>query len=541
MRFAAKILALTACLLALAPAVGEAEGPRAGAALNPPPSLARRVSAADRRAWHRAIVIANRSAAVHEQRARYPGLRSTSFAPLPGGNHCCMEVWYSARGKDRAAAKVNLRTGAIREQWTGWQADWDMARGYKGDFGRIFNSPWVFVPLGLLFLIPFVDPRRPLRMLHLDLLVMLAFGVSHVLFNQGRIGLSVPLAYPVLLYLLVRMVLLGFRPSPEPRGALVPHVPVRWLAIGAVLLFGGRVALNVVDSGVVDIGYAGVIGAHHIAEGQELYNGHFAKDPPDGDTYGPLTYVAYLPFERLIGWSGKWDDVPAAHGAAIAFDLLVMVGLFLLGRRLRGPPEGTALGTALAFAWAAYPYSLFVLATNSNDALVAMLVVFALVALTSAPARGALVGLGAAAKLAPLALAPLFFNPRGERRLRGPILFTVALVAVIVAAVAPFVPPGGLHQLYDRTLGFQVSRESPFSIWGQDPSLDSLHTVVQIAAVNFAVVLLLIPAAKSLVQVAALAAAVLIALELATVHWFYLYIVWFAPLVLVALFARHEI
>jgi hypothetical protein len=40
--------------------------------------------------------------------------------------------------------------------------------------------------------------------------------------------------------------------------------------------------------------------------------------------------------------------------------------------------------------------------------------------------------------------------------------------------------------------------------------------------------------------VAALGAAALIGLQLATVHWFYLYVVWFAPLVLVALFSAHR-
>ena len=39
-------------------------------------------------------------------------------------------------------------------------------------------------------------------------------------------------------------------------------------------------------------------------------------------------------------------------------------------------------------------------------------------------------------------------------------------------------------------------------------------------------------------QVAALGAAVLIALQLPVTHWFYLYVVWFVPFVLVALFAR---
>src|SRR6185503_20253269 len=79
-----------------------------------------------------------------------------------------------------------------------------MARGYEGAFGRKWNSPWLLVPLGLLFLLPFVDFRRPLRLLHLDLLVLLAFGISHVFFNRGEIGVSVPLAYPVLLYVMGR-------------------------------------------------------------------------------------------------------------------------------------------------------------------------------------------------------------------------------------------------------------------------------------------------------------------------------------------------
>src|SRR5205823_6720081 len=136
-------------------------------------------------------------------------------------------------------------------------------------------------------------------------------------------------------------------------------------------LFAGRVALNVVDSNVIDVGYAGVIGAHHVAKGQQLYDGHFAKDPPAGDTYGPADYLAYLPFERTFGWSGKWDSLPAAHAAAIAFDLLTLIGMFLLGRRIRPGPEGRLLGAALAYAWTAYPYSLFVLMTNSNDSLVA--------------------------------------------------------------------------------------------------------------------------------------------------------------------------
>ena len=44
-----------------------------------------------------------------------------------------------------------------------------------------------------------------------------------------------------------------------------------------------------------------------------------------------------------------------------------------------------------------------------------------------------------------------------------------------------------------------------------------------------------VPRRKTAVQVAALGAAVLIAVQLGLSHWFYLYIVWWLPLALIAL------
>jgi hypothetical protein len=43
------------------------------------------------------------------------------------------------------------------------------------------------------------------------------------------------------------------------------------------------------------------------------------------------------------------------------------------------------------------------------------------------------------------------------------------------------------------------------------------------------------------VTVATLGAAVLIALQLAVTHWFYLYLVWFLPLMLIALLAPRDL
>jgi hypothetical protein len=424
---------------------------------------------------------------------------------------------------------VDDASGAILEQWSGYQVAWRMARGYPGAFGRKLNAPYVWLPLCALFLLPFIDFRRPLRLLHLDLVMLLAFGVSHVFFNRGEIGVSVPLVYPVLLYLLVRMLLAGFRPRARP-GRLVPHLPLTALVVGLVVLAGVRIGLNVVDSNVIDVGYAGVIGADRIVDGRGLYGDGFSDDVAKGDTYGPLNYLLYVPFEQAMPWSGRWDDLPAAHGAAIAFDLATIGLLLLLGRAFRAGREGTLLGVALAYAWTAYPYTAFSLETNSNDTLVALACAGALLAYArrSALATGAAIGLGAAAKFAPLVLAPLFAR-------RRPLVFVAALAFVLAVTVLPFIPDGGPRELYDRTIGYQAARGSPFSIWGQT-DLGWLQTIVKLAAVALALLVAFVPRRPDVRQVAALGAAVLIGLQLPVNHWFYLYVVWFVPFVLVASF-----
>ena len=59
------------------------------------------------------------------------------------------------------------------------------------------------------------------------------------------------------------------------------------------------------------------------------------REPAAGTRTVPFAYLAYVPAVATLGWSGKWDHLPAAHATAIAFDVLVLLGLVLVGRRLR--------------------------------------------------------------------------------------------------------------------------------------------------------------------------------------------------------------
>jgi hypothetical protein len=451
------------------------------------------------------------------------------------------QVSYYAGGEEVAQVVVDERRGEAVAVWTGPQVSWQMARGIPGAFGRRANSAGVWILLCLAFFVPFFDPRRPLRMLHLDLLVLLSFSVSHVFFNRGEIFASVPLVYPVLVYLLVRTLALGFRRPGD--GAAVPPailVPVSWLALGLVFLVGFRIGLNLTSSNVIDVGYSGVIGADRLLDGADVY-GAFPAGNPSGDTYGPVNYLAYVPFDLVFPWSGRWDGLPAAHAAALFFDLGTIALLFVAGRRLAGgKPDaraGTRLGLALAYAWAAYPYTLFVSNSNANDSLVALLVVASFVALTSAPARGALLALASAAKFAPLVLAPLYAS-FDRRRLRDALVFAAAFVAVAALAIFPVLPDGGLRETWDRTVGFQLGRDSPFSIWGQVSWLEPFQFLAKATVIALAAAVAIYPRRKTALQVAALGAAVLIALQLSLSHWFYLYIVWWFPLAIIALLAR---
>jgi hypothetical protein len=479
----------------------------------------------------RAIAAANRDPKVVTEREEHPGLGSS--ASVVEGH---WEVAYFAHGDEVALALVDLHSGEVTESWTGYQVAWKMARGYSGAFGHKLDAPYVFLPLCALFLLGLADWRRPWRVANLDLVVLLGFGISHFFFNRAEIGVSVPLAYPVLLYLLGRCLWVGFRGRGE---GLRPVWPAAWLLVAALFLVGFRVGLNMADSGVIDVGYASEVGADRIAHGEPIY-GNFPENVSQGDTYGPVNYLAYVPFERIWPWSGSWDDLPAAHGAAVFFDLATFGLLILLGIRIRPGPEGRRLAATLAFGWAAYPYTAFALESNSNDTLVAMLLVATLLVLARPFARGALASLATFAKFAPALLAPMLltYRPPGERsRTRGPGLFALGFLLVSIAVMAwPAIDPG-LHTFYDRTIAYQAGRSSPFSIWGQVPSLEPLRTALLAATAGLSLLLAFRPRRKSLVQVAALGAALLIALQITMHHWFYLYIVWFYPLLLVALAA----
>ena len=147
----------------------------------------------------------------------------------------------------------------------------DDGAGLSGAFGRRVNAWYIWLPLCVLFVAPFGGAAGAAvhRCLHLDLLMLLGFSVSLAFFNNAQIGLSVPLVYPFLIYAGADAAAGDGRGLPRrPLRALVPELVAGG---GTVFLMAFRIGLNVLNSNVIDVGYAGVIGADKLIHGMRSY------------------------------------------------------------------------------------------------------------------------------------------------------------------------------------------------------------------------------------------------------------------------------
>ena len=437
------------------------------------------------------------------------------------------EIYFMFHGTALADVAVS-KQGRLSAVYTGPLALGVYARGH---YGQTFDLPEVWIGFGLMFLIPLIRLRGRRLLDLLDLGAVLGLGVSYALFDGGHLEPAVWMIYPPLLYLLARMLLRGGGRTTPRR--LDVAMPIALLVIGLIVLEAARIAVSLMPPEPMDVGYASALGAYKILHGQSIYYSSLGHP----DTYGPIAYLAYVPFAAIWPVTG-WNFVPAAHAATITFDLGTVAGLLVLGRRLRGGRDGLRLGLALAWLWAACPFTVLGMVKNTNDGLVALFAVLMLIALSGPIKRGALLGLAAAAKFFPAILLGLLLTGRrdGERGEWRKVL--AGFVVVVGLAVAMFQGPGGIREMYDHTIGFQLSRADVFSAWALHPGLAPVKLLVEAAVAGLAVGLVFFPRGRrSLSQVSALAAALVIGVQLPALHWFYLYIVWFLPFVLVAVVA----
>ena len=325
------------------------------------------------------VAIADGQPQIRRLHAREPGIHGRAYA----GDLGLWIVLYQDGQVLKARVPIEDRTGDVLEPSL---ASFPLTSGQANS--ATFKVELICLALAIFSIAVLFDFRRPFRLRNADLLALLSLGAAVVLFHHDEPLIGVPLVYPPLLYLCFRLAMLGFRGSRD-EGPLTARGSGRVLIGALVALVATRVIANLLLGGVGDIGYASVFGASNIHEGWPLY----VQDHNHLDTYGPITYLAYLPFELAFPLRNlRHDYLPAAHAAAITFDLLSIFGLVVLGRRLRAGGDGRRLGLVLAVAWAASPFTFLNLVANTNDGLVPLFVTWALVAVASPVRRGILLG-----------------------------------------------------------------------------------------------------------------------------------------------------
>jgi hypothetical protein len=515
----------------------------------------------------RVLALVEKDSTVASWLARYPNKQGLVHEETydPKTATWTAKIWLGKAG-EIAEATVDDASGVVTSAWTGPLVAWKMGRGYKGAFGGVkINEPWLWGLFCLVFFVGLADLRRPFSLRNLDLVMLLSPTASLWYFNHGKVFTAVPLFYPTLIWVVLRGTWIGVTGRGSPSRSVWPA----WILLGAAVFLGGlRIGLNVQGSNVIDVGYSGVIGAERIVHGQAPWgnfpiegtlkacgsadasgeireriqtNGRCESANPQGDTYGPVAYESYIPGYLLFGWSGKWDKLPAAHFTSIVFDVLCMLGLWLVGRRF----GGAELGAALTFAWAAYPFTQYASSSNTNDALLPCFLIWGFWLVSRPVGRGALCALSGLTKFASLIVAPLWLTYPG-RRPSGRFAAGFALAALAAFSVV-LLEPSPAHELrvfWHRTISWQSGRDAPWSLWdwGQYhargiPDLHIVQRVLQVLLVVGALAAAVVPRRKSPLQLAALTAALLAGFELCLTYWFYTYIPWFFGFAAIAVLA----
>ena len=245
------------------------------------------------------------------------------------------------------------------------------------------------------------------------------------------------------------------------------------------------------------------------------------------DSYGPFAYYAYIPFAAVLPAA---PAVLATLLPALCFDALTLAGLYTLGRRL----GGRSLAQAFVFAYLLYAFPDLSLMAETNDALIAALCAWTIVAAERPVARGLLMAAATPTKFLPALLALQFLGVR-----RGRWHYALTLAASLAALLAwPLITSGPAHFL-DSTFGYQLILRGggvQFSIWTSMPHVAIVaRPVLAAALVLLALSPMLRPPARDARQGAAFAAALLIGAQLLLGYWFYSYLTWCYPLLIIAI------
>ena len=371
--------------------------------------------------------------------------------------------------------------------------------------------------------------------------------------------------------LLIRSLFGVFARAPKP---WTPNVSRRVLA-GLLLVLLACNTLVVFERDPDDCGYYANVGA-----AQMISTGKFPYGDPllhggAAATYGPLLYLAHIPFQMAVSWVStaagpgnqgaggpRFPEPPivATKLAFLSFHFLGVLALVMIGRRLAGSP----LGFSLACLYIGSPYVLGLggdekfatgLAFISHIAPPAvMLLAFAM--LPRPWVAGALLAAAAGVLFYPAFfflpwLGYYFWRGKDWRKFAIGFLVVAALIAVLVLSMTqPIESRSRLWTVYEATVGHQEARHgygaSTFSFWGTHTEISSLwqkrflkdYYLLRPSVIIFVLFMLgsfFIAKGRTLSQFAFLTGALAIAIQLWKSHAGGTYVEWYYPFLLIGI------
>jgi hypothetical protein len=421
---------------------------------------------------------------------------------------------------------------------------------------------------------------------HLDLIAMQAIGVC--LFESlGFLrALQVPEAVRLMhwvfsavfvlnVFLAARALWRVDRPLP---GSWRPYLPTRALAALAVALVVCDITIALVRE-PDDVGFFVNLGAQRLRERGALPYGDPLLTGSAGAAYGPLLYVAHLPFQALL--APHVVNVPSPDrpplGAAstyylppqlatklctIGFHLVGVIALLAAARRLAG--WQTAWALVALYAGSAYVLGVggqseFIGGMTYISHIAPTAVTLAAFAVLASPATaGALLAAAAGVGFYPAFFAPAWLGYYGWRSRDGwrfAAAFLVVAAAIGIAVLVLSHPANGrglVGTILADTFGHHTDPRgygrSPFSFWGQRGGLRGWMMQPLVGASGFFSPMFLLFTAMSLSLfwktrgrtpqgLALVTAAIAIGASLLKIHPTGTYVAWAYPFLLLGLFA----
>jgi hypothetical protein len=426
--------------------------------------------------------------------------------------------------------------------------------GVPASGAALANSPFVLGLLSVVFLL--ATAVMPLwRLRNLDALVLASLTITVPLINARLVGASVVCAVIALSYLMIRCMSVGLRAGGS--AAAAPSTPLLgWLFGGweprqrsrmlRLIVLGAALAVAMItltSSGYTDVAAASLEGATGLLHGVLPY-GHI-RLAVHGDTYPVLNYLLYIPGALWLPVRDVFSDLTGSLVTTEVAGLLVALALY----RIAGSQEIAAskrepLGDRrlrAMLAWFAFPPALLAASGGSNDLLLAACLAWMLALRSRAGVSMLMLAMGMWVKLVPAILTAIWI-PYGRRRdLTRSLIAAAALSLGLTGLLLALGGLGGVTGMLGA-LSFQFQRGSFFAPW-HTFGLLWLQPLAQAGVFTLLLACVFhLRADRSVrrdpVRLSAIAAALLLGVQLAANYWTWSYLPWVFPFLLVALFMR---